>query len=107
MVRPRRAPRAGITSTFSIPRATARPHPRPSSTTARRPRHGTPPDVHLHHMSAAAVARLSSPGEILAVLPSLCGFRPQESLVLMSLRGQRQRLGLTARVDLPDEGAEA
>ena len=58
-------------------------------------------------MSAPAVARLSSPGEILAVLPSLCGFRPDESLVLMSLRGKRKRLGLTARVDLPPERGEA
>ena len=57
-------------------------------------------------MSAPAVARLSSPGEILAVLPSLCGFRPDESLVMLSLRGPRKRLGLTARVDLPDERGE-
>ncbi len=56
-------------------------------------------------MSAPAVARLSGPGEILAVLPSLCGFPPQESLVLLSLRGPRRRLGLTARVDLPDPAA--
>jgi hypothetical protein len=53
-------------------------------------------------MTAPAVARLSGPGEIVAVLPSLCGFPPQESLVLLSLRGPRRRLGLTARVDLPD-----
>jgi len=57
-------------------------------------------------MSAPAVARLSGPGDILAVLPSLCGFPPQESLVLLSLRGPRRRLGLTARVDLPDLPAE-
>ena len=57
-------------------------------------------------MSASAVARLSNPGEILAVLPSLCGFRPDESLVVMSLRGPRKRLGLTARVDLPPEEGE-
>jgi hypothetical protein len=57
-------------------------------------------------MSAPAVARLSGPGEILAVLPSLCGFPPQESLVLLSLRGPRKRLGLTARVDLPPPDAE-
>jgi hypothetical protein len=57
-------------------------------------------------MSAPAVARLSGPGEILAVLPSLCGFPPQESLVLLSLRGPRRRLGLTARVDLPDRHGE-
>ena len=57
-------------------------------------------------MTAPAVARLSGPGEILAVLPSLCGFPPQESLVLLSLRGPRRRLGLTARVDLPDPADE-
>ena len=57
-------------------------------------------------MSAPAVARLSGPGEILAVLPSLCGFPPQESLVLLSLRGPRRRLGLTARVDLPSPEEE-
>ena len=57
-------------------------------------------------MSAPAVARLSGPGEILAVLPSLCGFPPRESLVLLSLRGPRRRLGLTARVDLPDPADE-
>jgi hypothetical protein len=58
-------------------------------------------------MSAPAVARLSTPGEILAVLPSLCGFPPDESLVLLSLRGSRRRLGLTARVDLPEPPDEA
>ena len=57
-------------------------------------------------MNAPAVARLSGPGEILAVLPSLCGFPPQESLVLLSLRGRRRRLGLTARVDLPGRADE-
>ncbi|MCZ2818549.1 DUF4192 domain-containing protein [Modestobacter sp. VKM Ac-2984] len=46
--------------------------------------------------------RLSEPGEVVAALPHLLGFRPRESLVLVSLRGpQGRRLGLTARVDLP------
>ncbi|MCZ2839786.1 DUF4192 domain-containing protein [Modestobacter sp. VKM Ac-2985] len=46
--------------------------------------------------------RLSEPGEVVAALPHLLGFRPRESLVLVSLRGPRgRRLGLTARVDLP------
>ena len=58
-------------------------------------------------MSAPAVAKLSSPGEILAVLPSLCGFRPEESLVVLSLRGPRKRVGMTARIDLPPEPDEA
>ena len=58
-------------------------------------------------MSAPATARLTTPGEILAVLPSLCGFPPSESLVLVSLRGPRKRVGLTARIDLPPEQEEA
>ena len=47
------------------------------------------------------VVRLSGPGDIAAALPNLIGFRPRESLVAVSLRGPRRRLGLTARVDLP------
>lgn len=52
-------------------------------------------------VSSRPVARLSSPGDIVATVPSLCGFLPQDSLVLLSLRGPRRRLGLTVRVDLP------
>lgn len=54
-------------------------------------------------MSSPAVARLSSPGEVLAVVPALCGFAPTESVVLLSLRGPRRRVGLTVRVDLPPD----
>lgn len=57
------------------------------------------------------VARLSSPGEIVALVPVLCGFAPTESLVVVSLRGARKRVGLTMRFDLPwvlaDVGAAA
>ncbi len=49
--------------------------------------------------STSPVVRLSSPGEIVASLPVLCGFPPQESVVALSLRGRR--LGLTVRLDLP------
>lgn len=52
-------------------------------------------------VSRRPVARLSSPGDVVATVPSLCGFAPQDSLVLLSLRGPRQRLGLTIRLDLP------
>src|SRR4051794_4613784 len=46
--------------------------------------------------------RLSEPGDVAAALPYLIGFRPEESLVVVSLRGPTGlRLGLTARVDLP------
>ncbi len=46
------------------------------------------------------VARLTSPADIVAVIPSLCGFVPQESLIAVSLRGPRKRVGLTMRFDL-------
>jgi hypothetical protein len=48
------------------------------------------------------VVRLTSPGEIVAAIPHLCGFSPTESLVVVSLRGDRRRIGLTMRFDLPD-----
>ena len=50
------------------------------------------------------VVRLTSPGEIAAAVPHLCGFVPTESLVAVSLRGERRRIGLSLRLDLlPDE----
>ena len=51
--------------------------------------------------AAPAVARMTSPGEVAALVSTLCGFVPQESLVLVSLRGPRRRIGLTVRSDLP------
>lgn len=55
---------------------------------------------------SAPVARLSSPGEIAAAVPLLCGFVPHESLVVVSLKGRRSRVGLTMRVDLPPDEHE-
>ena len=54
--------------------------------------------------------RLSDPGDIAASLPALLGFRPRESVVLISLTGSAGgRVGLTVRGDLPpaDGAAEA
>jgi len=45
--------------------------------------------------------KLRSPADIIDAVPYLVGFEPHESLVVLSLRGPRSRLGLTARVDLP------
>jgi Domain of unknown function (DUF4192) len=45
--------------------------------------------------------RLSHPGEVAAAVPHLLGFRPAESVVLLSLVGGGSRLGLTVRADLP------
>jgi hypothetical protein len=52
-------------------------------------------------VSSRPVVRLTTPGELVASVPALCGFPPQESVVVLSLRGPRRRLGLTVRVDLP------
>ena len=57
--------------------------------------------------SRTPVAKLSSPGAIVSTLPSLCGFEPSDSVVVLSLRGERRRLGLTVRLDLPEGPAEA
>ena len=51
------------------------------------------------------VPRLRTPGEIAAVAPLLVGFAPEESLVALSLRGPRSRVGLVLRVDLTDSPA--
>ncbi|MCZ2830650.1 DUF4192 domain-containing protein [Modestobacter sp. VKM Ac-2986] len=52
--------------------------------------------------------RLADPGALAAGLPHLLGFRPEESLVVVSLRGPEPlTVGLTARVDLPPPGHRA
>jgi len=56
-------------------------------------------------VSHRPVLRLSSPADIVSAVPALCGFEPLESLVVLSLRGPRRRLGLTVRVDLPPPAA--
>ena len=53
--------------------------------------------------SARPLVRLTSPGDIAAAVPHLCGYVPTESLVVLSLRGGRARVGLTMRFDLPVE----
>src|SRR3954452_25259701 len=59
-------------------------------------------------MSPAAepVLRLTTPGDIVAAIPHLCGFTPTESLVAISLRGERKRIGLALRFDLPGVGLD-
>ena len=51
--------------------------------------------------SRPSTARLRTPGDVAAVIPALCGFHPRDSVVVLSLRGPRRRLGLTMRLDLP------
>lgn len=56
-------------------------------------------------MTSTPAVTLRSPGEIAALVPHLTGFVPHESLVAISMRGRRQRVGLTMRVDLTDDPA--
>ncbi|MDM7831394.1 DUF4192 domain-containing protein [Cellulomonas edaphi] len=46
--------------------------------------------------------RVSEPREVLAYIPHRLGFRPRDSVVLVSLRPPRGRLGLIMRMDLQD-----
>jgi hypothetical protein len=47
------------------------------------------------------VLRVSEPRDLLAYVPHRLGFHPRDSLVLVCLRGPRNRLGLVLRADLP------
>lgn len=51
--------------------------------------------------SDRALLRLRTPVDVVRAIPYLVGFDPAGSLVMVSLRGARGRVGLTLRVDLP------
>ncbi|MGY1682194.1 DUF4192 domain-containing protein [Geodermatophilus sp. SYSU D01176] len=54
------------------------------------------------------LVRLTDSAEIAAALPYLVGFHPHESVVLVALGGETgNRVGLTARADLPSRSASA
>jgi len=55
-------------------------------------------------MDSTPKIRLDGPGSLIAAVPHLLGFPPQESLVLIGLNGARSRLGITMRLDLPADG---
>ena len=59
-------------------------------------------------MSTMTRVRLTTPGQIVASIPLLCGFYPSNSVVVVSLRqeGERKMLGLVARMDLPTTPAD-
>ena len=47
------------------------------------------------------VVKLTTPADLVGAIPWLVGFHPEESLVVLCLKGPRLRTGLTMRVDLP------
>ena len=56
----------------------------------------------MSQVAPPAVVTFSSPVDIVSAIPSMLGFHPVESLVVMCLRGPRHRTGLTMRIDLVD-----
>lgn len=50
--------------------------------------------------------RVSDPQELLALIPYQLGFQPENSLVVMSLRGDSHRVGLIARCELDELTSE-
>lgn len=60
----------------------------------------------LNGMESTPKLRLSGPGSLIAAVPHLLGFPPEQSLVLVGLSGPRSRLGITMRADLPPDGAD-
>jgi len=58
-------------------------------------------------MTAAETIRVTQPRELLALIPFQMGFTPTDSLVVVSLREPRGRVGLIARIDLADAAGAA
>lgn len=56
--------------------------------------------------SGRRVIKAKGPGDLVAAIPYMLGFTPTHSLVVVSLRGPRLRVGLVARADLPDEASQ-
>lgn len=56
-------------------------------------------------MSKTPIVRVDTPEALLSVVPSLLGFVPADSVVMLCLA--ERRLGLTMRVDLPQNAQEA
>lgn len=48
------------------------------------------------------ILRVSDPRELLALIPYQLGFHPRRSTVVLSLRGERMRVGVIARTDTSD-----
>jgi hypothetical protein len=51
--------------------------------------------------------RVSSPADVLAVVPHLLGFHPSRSMVVIGASGPRERIKLGFRYDLPDPPGKA
>lgn len=59
------------------------------------------PEAAPDETAEALRVRLRTPAQILGAVPHLVGFHPEHSLVVLALHGDRSRIGLTLRYDLP------
>ena len=57
--------------------------------------------------SSTPTTTLSSPSDIVAIIPYQLGFEPRDSLVVVALEGPRRRFGMTMRLDLALAAADA
>ena len=74
----------------------------------RKPRSpGTPLIDGSTAREAPPVARIAGPADALAMIPYLFGFEPNESVVVVSLKGPRRRFGPIVRGDLVEPGQAA
>ena len=55
----------------------------------------------------APVAKLTSPGDVVSMIPYVLGFMPEQSIVLVALEGPKKRFGPVMRLDLADAPREA
>ena len=87
------------------PPAPSDPAPPAAVATPLWPPGGTPADPWPWAPGGTAPARirLTDPADLIAAIPVLIGFHPEDSLVLVGLAGPelRGRVGLTLRLDLP------
>ena len=56
--------------------------------------------------SSRAVVRMTTAAQVVAAIPHQLGFTPTESLVVLCCHEPRGQIGLSMRVDLPDEQVE-
>lgn len=66
----------------------------------------TEPHGSTDRPTTPTVLRLRGPDDILAAVPVLLGFEPQDSLVLVTVPSAPERRGPHLRVDLPEERSE-
>lgn len=47
------------------------------------------------------VHKMTTPGDLVSALPAMFGFMPKDSIVVLCFSGEKNRLGMRARIDIP------